>query len=166
MRALVVAFLLALALTSTPLLVGAAGDTAAPVGYGRWTPALLREVGARLQRDIGDKPIAVETLGTYQGHSVYLALRVKTAAAEVHETESDIQIGVTGTAALVVGGELIDPRKLPRKQQQGSGIKGGARYTVGPGDIVHVPAGAPHWLVIEPNKPYLYLLSKLDEEPK
>jgi len=31
---------------------------------------------------------------------------------------------------------------------------------------VHVPAGAPHWLVIEPNKPYLYLLIKVDEEPK
>lgn len=158
-RVLAVAFLLW-------VLAPALAASAPPVGYGMWSPAQIREAGARLQKEIGDKPIAVETLGTYKGHSVYLALRTKTGAAEVHETESDIQIGVTGTATLVVGGELLEPRKLPRKQQQGSGIKGGERYPVGPGDIVHVPTGAPHLLIIEPGKPYLYLLIKLDEEPK
>ena len=143
----------------------AAADTAAPVGYGMWSPAQLREVGGRLQKEIGDKPVALETLGTYQGHSVYLALRTRTGAAEIHDTQSDIQIGVTGTATLVVGGELIEPRKLPGKQQQGSGINGGVRYQVGPGDIEHVPAATPHLLIIAPGKPYLYLLIKLDEEP-
>jgi hypothetical protein len=156
----------ALAVTLLLVLTPVSAVAAPPVGYGMWSPAQIREVGARLQKEIGDKPIAIETLGTYKGHSVYLALRTKTGAAEIHETESDIQIGVTGTATLVVGGELIEPRQLPRKQQQGSGIKGGTRYPVGPGDIEHVPAATPHLLIIEPGKPYLYLLIKLDEEPK
>jgi hypothetical protein len=56
-----------------------------------------------------------ETLGTYKGHSMCL---------------------VQGQDR---GGELINPHKLPRKQQQGSGINGSAKFPVGPGDLIHVP---------------------------
>lgn len=138
----------------------------APVGFGLWSSAHIKEVGDRLEKELGDKKIVFETLGTYRGHSVYLVLRGKTAFAEFHETESDIQIGVRGTATFVIGGELVDAQKLPRKQQQGSSIRGGSKFTVGPGDIIHVPVAVPHVLIIEPNKPYLYILVKLDEEPR
>jgi mannose-6-phosphate isomerase-like protein (cupin superfamily) len=144
----------------------ACAEPAPPAGFGLWSPAHLQEVGARLDKELGDKNMVFETLGTYKGHSVYLVLRGRTAPAEFHETEEDIQIGVRGTATFVIGGELIEPRKLPRKQQQGSGIKGGAKFPVGPGDVVHVPTAVPHVLLIEPNKPYLYILIKLDEEPR
>jgi mannose-6-phosphate isomerase-like protein (cupin superfamily) len=160
-RMLTVLFLL----TALPLLAEAA-DTAAPVGFGKWTPAQLQEMGARLEKKLGDKNLVFETLSTTKGHSVYLVLRGKTAPAEYHETESDIQIGVSGSATFVIGGELVDPKKLPRKQQQGSGINGGARFPVGPGDVIHVPVAVPHVLIIDPKKPYLYILIKLDEEPR
>lgn len=149
----------------TPILASA-DPGAAPTGFGLWSAAQLREAGDRLEKALGEKQLVYETLGTYKGHSVYLVLRGKTAAAEYHETESDIQIGVRGTATFVIGGELLNPKKLPRKQQQGSGIKGGARSTVAPGDIVHVPVAVPHVLIIEPGKPYMYILIKLDEEPR
>jgi mannose-6-phosphate isomerase-like protein (cupin superfamily) len=160
-RALTVLFLL----TLLPTLARSA-DTEAPVGFGMWTPAHIKEIGDRLKKKLGDKNLVFETLSTSKGHSVYLVLRGKTAPAEFHETESDIQIGVSGTATFVIGGELINPRKLPRKQQQGSGINGGARFQVGPGDVIHVPVAVPHVLIIQPNKPYLYILIKLDEEPR
>ena len=143
-----------------------ADSTEAPAGFGLWNAAHLKEAGDRLEKQLGDKLLVYETLGTYKGHSVYLVLRGKTAPAEFHETESDIQIGVRGTATFVIGGELLNPKNLPRKQRQGSGIKGGAKFTVSPGDIVHVPVAVPHVLLIEPNKPYLYILIKLDEEPR
>jgi mannose-6-phosphate isomerase-like protein (cupin superfamily) len=154
-----------LLLTLTPVLAESA-DSAAPEGFGMWSPAHLKETGDRLEKELGDKKIVYETLGTYKGHSVYLVLRGKTAAAEFHETEEDIQIGVRGTATFVIGGKLINPQKLPRKQQQGSGINGGTKFQIGPGDIVHVPVAVPHVLLIEPNKPYMYILIKLDEEPR
>ncbi len=161
MRTLVLTCLLAF----SPLLARAA-PTEAPVGFAMCTPAHINEVWNRLEKEIGDKKMVYETLGTYKGHSVYLVLRGKTAPAEFHETEEDIQIGVRGTATFVIGGELIDARKMPRKQQQGSGIKGGTTFTVGPGDIVHVPVAVPHVHIIDPAKPYLYILIKLDEEPR
>jgi mannose-6-phosphate isomerase-like protein (cupin superfamily) len=145
----------------------ASADSAeAPAGFGLWNSAHIKEVGDRLEKQLGDKQIVYQTLGTYKGHSVYLVLRGRTAAAEFHETESDIYIGVRGTATFVIGGELLNPKILPRKQRQGSGIQGGAKFPVAPGDIVHVPVAVPHVLLIEPNKPYMYILIKLDEEPR
>jgi mannose-6-phosphate isomerase-like protein (cupin superfamily) len=153
------------ALMLTPLLAYSADNTA-PEGFGLWNAKQLKEAGDRLEKQLGDKKIVYETLGTYKGHSVYLVLRGKTAAAEYHETEEDLQIGVRGKATFVIGGQLINPQKLPRKQQQGSGINGGAKFPVGPGDMIHVPVAVPHVLLIEPGKPYLYILVKLDEEPR
>jgi mannose-6-phosphate isomerase-like protein (cupin superfamily) len=143
----------------------AADQPAAVPGFGLWSPAHIKEVGEHLKQTLGDKKLVSDILGRYQGHSVYLVLRGKTGDAELHETEEDLQIGVEGNATFVIGGELIEPRNKPRKQVMGSGIKGGDKYQIGPGDIVHVPRAVPHVLVIEPGKPYLYILIKLDEEP-
>jgi hypothetical protein len=96
---------------------------------------------------------------------VYLVLRGKTSRAEIHDTESDIQISVRGKATSVIGGELVDAESLPRKQQRGPSIKGGNHRELAPGDIMHIPSGAPHQLLIDPAEPYMYLLIKIDEEP-
>lgn len=158
-------FIVIALLTLVPALSNAQ-STDAPVGFGLWTPAQIKAIGDRLEKELGDKKIVYQTLESTKGHSVYLVLRGKTSDPEFHETESDIQIGVRGTATFVVGGELINPVKLPRKQQRGSGIKGGAKFPIGPGDILHVPVAVPHVAIIEPNKPFLYILIKLDEEPR
>jgi mannose-6-phosphate isomerase-like protein (cupin superfamily) len=92
-------------------------------------------------------------------------LRGKTDTPEVHETESDIQISMRGTATSVVGGRLIDPESRPRKQQRGTAIEGGKHRQLTPGAIMHIPPGVPHQLLIAPDEPYLYLLIKIDEEP-
>jgi mannose-6-phosphate isomerase-like protein (cupin superfamily) len=161
-RTLFVVILLAL----SPALAAADSPPAPPVGFDLWNSSHIKELGDRLEKQIGDKEIVFETLGTYKGHSVYLVLRGKTARPEYHETESDIQISLRGKATFVIGGELIDPEKLPRKQQRGSGIKGGARIPLSPGDVIHVPVAVPHVLEIAPNESYLYILIKLDEEPR
>jgi hypothetical protein len=153
-----------LLLALTPAL-SKAGSPDAPEGFALWNSAQIKEVGDRLEKELGDKTIVYETLGNYKGHSVYLVLRGKTSFAEYHETESDIQIGVRGTATFIVGGELVNPEKRPRKQQRGSAISGGAKFTFSPGDIIHVPVAVPHVAIIEPGKPFMYILIKLDEEP-
>jgi hypothetical protein len=139
---------------------------AAPDGFALWDTRHLQEAGDRLEKALGNKEIVFETLGTWQGHSVYLVLRGRTARPEYHETESDIQIGLRGKGVFVIGGDLINPQKLPRKQQRGDGIRGGARIPLGPGDVIHVPVAVPHVMEIAPNESYLYILIKLDEEPR
>lgn len=119
----------------------------------------------RLEAELGDKAMVFEIIGNHQGHSMYLVLRGKTGTSEIHMTESDYYIGMRGSATFVIGGELLEPQELERKQVRGTDIKGGVSSKVGPGDIVHVPVNTPHLLIIDPDQPYMYLLIKLDEEP-
>ncbi|MBT8078481.1 MAG: hypothetical protein KJO31_07870 [Gammaproteobacteria bacterium] len=141
------------------------GDGVTPDGFVRWNSDYIEEVADSLEQRLGDELLVWETVGNYDGHSIYLVLRGRTDRPEMHETESDVQIGVRGTALSVVGGEMVDAVSMPRKQQRGSSIVGGLRKQTGPGDLIHIPPGVPHQLIIEPGEPYMYLLFKLDEEP-
>jgi len=136
-----------------------------PAGFELWSSARVKETSDRLEKTIGDKPIIFETIGNWEGHSVYLVLRGKTAEAEFHETESDVYIGQRGHATFIIGGEMVDPKSLPRKQKRGPSIRGGIARDLRAGDVLHVPKAIPHQLVIAPGEQFMYLLFKLDEEP-
>jgi hypothetical protein len=136
-----------------------------PQDFVLWNAAYVEDATERLYASLGDKDLVWETVGNYAGHSAYLVLRGKTDTPELHETESDIQISMRGTATSVVGGRLVDAEKRPRKQQRGTSIEGGNRRQLTPGAIMHIPPGIPHQLIIGPEEPYLYLLIKIDEEP-
>lgn len=140
-------------------------SVAGPEDYVLWSAAVVDAAADRLEQSLGDKALVWETIGNYAGHSVYLVLRGSTSRAEIHDTESDVQISIRGKATSVVGGVLLDPESLPRKQQRGTAIEGGTRQELTPGDIMHIPPGAPHQLLIGPEEDYLYLLIKIDEEP-
>jgi hypothetical protein len=158
----------ALVLASGDVHVQQAGATANgddPAGFELWTSNRVKEASDRLEQNIGDKPILFETVGNWKGHSVYLVLRGKTADAEFHKTESDLYIGQKGHATFVIGGEMVDPRNMPRKQVRAPSIRGGIRRDLGAGDILHVPKAIPHQLLLAPGEKFMYLLIKLDEEP-
>ena len=136
-----------------------------PQDFVLWNAAYVEAAAERLEKSLGDKDLVWETMGNYEGHSVYLVLRGKTDTAELHETESDVQISMRGKATSVVGGNLVNAEKRPRKQQRGTAIEGGKHRQLTPGAIMHIPPGVPHQLLIDPQEPYLYLLIKIDEEP-
>lgn len=139
--------------------------TDVPADYVFWNAKFVEETADRLEVSIGDKALIWETVGNYEGHSVYLVLRGQTGRAEIHETESDVQISVRGRATSVIGGELINAEALPRKQIRGTSIQGGSKRELAPGDIMHIPPGLPHQLLIDASESYMYLLIKIDEEP-
>jgi len=140
-------------------------STEQPQDYVLWSAAVVDAAAERLEQSLGDKALVWETIGNYEGHSVYLVLRGRTSRAEIHDTESDVQISIRGKATSVVGGVLLDAESLPRKQQRGTTIEGGVRQELTPGDVMHIPPGAPHQLLIAPEDDYMYLLIKIDEEP-
>ena len=141
------------------------GSDQAPPGFVLWTPERLATAIERLDRELGDQRLVFEAYGNYERHSVYLVLRGKTSPAELHETEADLYVVRRGRATLVVGGELVDAEKRPRKQQRGSSVRGGYRREIGPGDVVHIPLGVPHQLILAEGESFLYDLTKFNEEP-
>jgi len=66
----------------------------------------------------------------------------------VHPAEAEYAIVLEGSGTLVSGGTMADAKASNANLIQGSRIEGGATRTLGPGDVILVPAGVPHWFGI------------------
>ena len=66
----------------------------------------------------------------------------------VHPAEAEYAIVLEGAGTLVSGGTLADPATRNPGLIEGSRIEGGTTRTLGPGDVILVPAGVPHWFGI------------------
>jgi len=66
----------------------------------------------------------------------------------VHPAEAEYAIVLEGAGTLVSGGTLADPATRNPSLVEGSRIEGGTTRTLGPGDVILVPAGVPHWFGI------------------
>ncbi len=102
-----------------------------------------------------------QDLARYGNHYTMLAFREETGSAEVHEHEADIFVVENGQATLVTGGKMVSPHTQKTGEIRGSSIEGGERHQIGTGDIIHIPAGIPHQLLIEKGKPFTYFVVKV-----
>lgn len=66
----------------------------------------------------------------------------------VHPSEAEYAIVLEGSGTLVSGGTLVAPETRREGLVEGARIEGGTTRTLGPGDILLVPAGVPHWFGI------------------
>jgi glc operon protein GlcG len=66
-------------------------------------------------------------------------------AAELHATETDIFYVLEGRATVVIGGDIVDARETSPTETRGSAIRGGDAHEIGPGDVLTIPRGVPHW---------------------
>lgn len=66
----------------------------------------------------------------------------------VHPAEAEYAIVLEGSGTLVSGGAMADPKVSNANLVEGSRIEGGATRPLGPGDVILIPAGVPHWFGI------------------
>ena len=97
----------------------------------------------------------------FGNHLLEIIHREKDGRAELHKTKADVMVIQSGTAAIVWGGEVIDPAPTAPNEIQGSGIKGGQKQEVGPGDVIEIPAGIPHQFILAPGTQITYLVVKV-----
>jgi glc operon protein GlcG len=65
--------------------------------------------------------------------------------AEVHATDTDIFYVLEGRATVVFGGNIVEGKQTAPNEIRGSGIEGGETREIGPGDVLTIPRGIPHW---------------------
>ncbi|HEX3684700.1 MAG TPA: hypothetical protein VHU83_19335 [Bryobacteraceae bacterium] len=106
-------------------------------------------------------PFAAQELTRYGNHYTMLARREATGSAEVHEHEADFFVIEGGDATLVTGGKIVNGHTEKAGEIRGSSIEGGERHRVAVGDIIHIPAGVPHQLLIAKGKPFTYFVIKV-----
>jgi mannose-6-phosphate isomerase-like protein (cupin superfamily) len=103
------------------------------------------------------------TLGDYGSHAIKLSVRSASGGAEVHTHYDDVFVVTEGTATLVTGGTVLDAKTDEDGETKGSGIKNGTSHTIVKGDIIHVPAGTPHRLIIAPGVVFGAVVVKVKE---
>ncbi len=121
----------------------------------------LAQSGAVTFWSNGVPPGGITQKADFGNHLLEISHRDKDGRAELHKIKADVMVIQSGTATLVYGGEVIDPAPTAPNEIQGSGIKGGDRRTVSPGDIIEIPAGIPHQFLLAPGTQITYLVVKV-----
>ena len=104
---------------------------------------------------------ADRNLARYKDHYLLLVKREESGSSEVHEHEADIFVVENGQGTLLSGGTLVKPHTIKTGEIRGAGIAGGVQRSVSAGDIIHIPAGTPHQLLLEKGKPFTYFVVKV-----
>lgn len=94
------------------------------------------------------------------GSSVYIIRRDKTGETEVHMAFNDIYFVESGHAKITVGGQVSGNRETAPTEWLGGSISGGTDYSLAPGDVLFIPAGAPHKVLVSPKASVTYAVVK------
>jgi glc operon protein GlcG len=93
------------------------------------------------------------------GYKIHASRRDGPGLAEVHDWETDVVYVLDGSATLVTGGAIVEPRLTEPGQVRGPQIEGGEVHRLGRGDVIVIPAGVPHWFR-EVQAPFTYFVVK------
>ena len=132
-----------------------------PAGFAMWKFAELKQRDEALSKKVGPDHSARETLADYNDHRFRMLYRDADGAPEQHDTIVDVVFVQSGEGTLVVGGTMINPKASGGAGEfLGTGIEGGERHPLGPGDVVHIPAKIPHSFLVPKGKHITYVLVK------
>jgi mannose-6-phosphate isomerase-like protein (cupin superfamily) len=94
------------------------------------------------------------------GAIVMIAHRDKDGEVEVHKTLADELIVREGHARIRVGGTVTGDRQTAADEFRGGTIAGGTVYDLGPGDVLYIPVGMPHQMLVQAGTTITYLAAK------
>ena len=129
-----------------------------------WTPAQLLERSKHLRELAaqGDGS-ASETLERYPHHYTMLAFRNRSGGGELHQNFADFFYILDGHATVLTGGEVVDAKTTGPGEIRGASVKGGSRQDLKAGDVVHIPAGMPHQMLVAEGETVTYFVVKIQE---
>jgi mannose-6-phosphate isomerase-like protein (cupin superfamily) len=94
-------------------------------------------------------------------YTVIALRRTGDGEAEVHAEWDDVMMVQEGGATLLSGGEVSGARQTAPGELRGGRIAGGTRRALTAGDVVTVPAGVPHQMLVGPGGSITYLVVKV-----
>ncbi|MFN7929376.1 MAG: hypothetical protein U0Y68_15810 [Blastocatellia bacterium] len=135
-------------------------------GFAHWTAKELQGYEPRLRKEVaGPNKTSSVKLADYGSSNVALSHREANGIPEVHDHMDDYFVVESGEATLIIGGEVVNPKKQddPR-ETRGDSIKGGEKKKLLPGDVIHIPHRLPHQLMVENGKKFTYFVIKVKAE--
>lgn len=104
-----------------------------------------------------------EKLGDYGSHSITLSVRSRSGGAEVHAHYDDIFLVTRGKATLITGGTVVDAKTGADGETKGSRLQDGQAQFISVGDVVQIPAGTPHQIIVPRGVVYSAIVIKVKE---
>jgi uncharacterized protein GlcG (DUF336 family)/quercetin dioxygenase-like cupin family protein len=92
-------------------------------------------------------------------YKVHASRRTAGGLVEVHEHETDVVYVLQGTATLVTGGTLVNPKTVSPGEIRAPDLQGGETRKLAKGDVVIIPPNTPHWFK-DVSDPFLYYVVK------
>jgi mannose-6-phosphate isomerase-like protein (cupin superfamily) len=128
-----------------------------------FTSAEVHEQLSQLAERAKTKGSDGSALGNYGSHAIQLSARTASGGAEIHAHFDDVMLVTEGKATLITGGTVVDGHTGSDGETRGTSIRDGVSQTISVGDVIHVPAGTPHQLLIAPGTSYSALVIKVRE---
>ena len=92
-----------------------------------------------------------------------LAFRARSGGAELHRDYADLFVILDGRATLVTGGAIEGAHGTGEGETRGTAVTGGQSREVSAGDVVHIPAGMNHQMLVPEGATVTYFVTKLEE---
>lgn len=93
-------------------------------------------------------------------YKIQTGRRVTAGVVEWHEHDTDIFWVTEGSASIVTGGTMENPKTSATGEVRADRIKGGVTHQLTKGDIMVIPSGVPHWFN-EVSGTFLYFVVKV-----
>ncbi|HVO48765.1 MAG TPA: heme-binding protein [Steroidobacteraceae bacterium] len=93
------------------------------------------------------------------GYSVNASRRDGPGQAELHRADTDIFYVLQGSATVITGGRIVEPRDVSSGETRGTAIDGGTVNEIAAGDVLTIPANTPHWFKVV-HTPFRYYVIK------
>jgi mannose-6-phosphate isomerase-like protein (cupin superfamily) len=151
--------LIAIALLTTCVWLRPAAQAQAPDDHEYFSAAELDAYAAAMAADGSAGPGRMVSEETY-----FAALSHRqpgSGSAESHRNWADVYFVSSGTGLLIVGGTIIGGEETGPGEIRGDSIDGGLRRTLTEGDVVHIPAGTAHHVIVAPGEQLTYVLFKI-----
>jgi len=136
------------------LLFATAAESAQVVDL--YTPQDILALKKQLAKD--KTGFASKNLEKYGNHYTMLAYREATGSSEIHEHEADVFFVAEGDSSIIVGGKMVGGHVQKPGELRGTSIEGGEKRPLKTGDIIHIPAGVPHQILVTPGRPITYFV--------
>jgi mannose-6-phosphate isomerase-like protein (cupin superfamily) len=143
------------------VLLAIAIRAADPPGFAIWKAGELMKHDQALPAHVAADHSSRETLADYGSHRFRMLYRDADGNPEQHDAIIDVVIVQSGEGTLVLGGTMVGRRTTSAGEYVGTTLEGGDRHPLGPGDLIHIPAGIPHSFLVPAGKHLTYVLLKI-----
>lgn len=128
-----------------------------------WKSGDLEQRGKALAQKLDANKAASEVVATEGNRTFMVAHREGSGLAEVHDRQADVMVISSGRVTMVYGGTVAGGTTTAPGETRGPSITGGTEVALGPGDVLHIPAGVAHQMKLAPGAKVTYFVAKVVE---